>query len=114
MIAPREAGSTFPVSRSRPAAAACTVGATATATTGPTTWFRARTSIGDYLFSLWTGGALLGAKPDEAYFARCDATTMTQTDRSLGRLVCIYGAAPFKPAELESFTISIQTTGPGP
>ncbi|HEY8078775.1 MAG TPA: hypothetical protein VIF62_31805 [Labilithrix sp.] len=85
-----------------------------TSTSGPTTWFRARTSIGDYFFALWQGGALVGSKPDEAYWVRCDATTMTQTDRNLGRLVCTYGAAPIKPAEFEAFSLSIQTTGPGP
>ena len=85
-----------------------------TSTSGPTTWARARTAIGDYLFDLWQGGALLGTKADQAYFVRCDATTMTQTDRSLGLLKCVYGAAPFKPADFEAFTLSLQTTGPGP
>lgn len=44
-------------------------------------------------------GALQGAEPDDAYFVKCDRTTMTQQDIGDGRLVCIIGLAPLKPAE---------------
>lgn len=85
-----------------------------TSTTGPTSWYRARTAIGDFLFQLWKGGVLMGTKPAEAYFVKCDATTMTQTDVLGGVLACVYGGAPVKPAEFEIFRARIQTTGPGP
>ncbi len=42
----------------------------------------------------WRNGALLGAKPEEAYFVRCDRTTMTQNDLDNGRLICLIGVAP--------------------
>ena len=50
-------------------------------------------------------GALLGAKPEEAYFVRCDRTTMTQNDLDNGRLICLIGVAPTKPAEFVIFRI---------
>ena len=39
-------------------------------------------------------GALLGTKPEEAFFVRCDRTTMTQNDLDNGRLICLIGVAP--------------------
>ena len=34
-------------------------------------------------------GALLGATPEEAFFVRCDRSTMTQNDLDNGRLICL-------------------------
>ena len=44
--------------------------------------------------SMWRTGALLGTKPEEAFFVRCDRTTMTQNDLDNGRLICLIGVAP--------------------
>jgi phage tail sheath protein FI len=49
--------------------------------------------------------ALLGDRPDKAFFVRCDRTTMTQNDLDNGRLVCLVGVAPLKPAEFVIFRI---------
>jgi phage tail sheath protein FI len=35
----------------------------------------------------------------EAFFCRCDRTTMTQDDLDSGRLVCVVGVAIVRPAE---------------
>ena len=45
-------------------------------------------------------GALLGDKPEKAYFVQCDRSTMTQNDLDNGRLVCLVGvaAAPARPS----------------
>ena len=74
------------------------------------TWARVRRSLSDFLTSVWRSGALVGATPDEAFFVRCDATTMTQDDIDNGRLICLVGMAPAKPAEFVIFRFS-QTTG---
>ena len=42
---------------------------------------------------------LQGQKPEEAFFVRCDRTTMTQADLDNGRLIMVIGIAPIKPAE---------------
>ena len=54
-------------------------------------------------------GALLGATPEEAFFVRCDRTTMTQNDLDNGRLICLIGVAPLKPAEFVIFRIGQKT-----
>jgi phage tail sheath protein FI len=46
-----------------------------------------------------------GQKPEEAFFVRCDRTTMTQSDLDNGRLICLIGIAPVKPAEFVIFRI---------
>ena len=48
---------------------------------------------------LFRAGAFAGAKPEDGYFVKCDRTTMTQSDLDEGRLVCLVGFAPLKPAE---------------
>ena len=53
----------------------------------------------------WFNGRLLGGTPAEAYFVRCDRTTMTEADLENGRLVCVIGVAPLLPAEFVIFRI---------
>lgn len=68
-------------------------------------WDNIRSTVEDFLLVLWLQGALLGDKPEEAYFVRCDRTTMTQNDLDNGRLVCLVGLAPTKPAEFVIFRV---------
>jgi hypothetical protein len=72
---------------------------------GPALWANVRLTIQDFLFNEWFGGALLGDKPEQSYFVRCDRTTMTQNDLDNGRLVCLIGVAPLRPAEFVIFRI---------
>jgi uncharacterized protein len=53
----------------------------------------------EILLPLWREGRLQGTKADEAFFVRCDRTTMTQADLDAGRLVVLVGHAPLRPAE---------------
>jgi hypothetical protein len=68
-------------------------------------WANIRQTVEDFLLVLWRDGALLGDKPEEAFFVRCDRTTMTQNDLDNGRLICLVGVAPVKPAEFVIFRI---------
>ncbi len=77
---------------------------------GDALWANVRRTIEDFLLNEWQSGALLGDKPDKAYFVRCDRTTMTQNDLDNGRLVCLIGVAPLRPAEFVIFRIG-QWTG---
>jgi len=72
---------------------------------GPELWANVRQTISDFLFNEWKSGHLLGEKPEEAYFVRCDRSTMTQNDLDNGRLVCLIGVAVLKPAEFVIFRI---------
>jgi uncharacterized protein len=73
-------------------------------------WAKVRRTITDLLLQEWRSGALLGAKPEEAFFVKCDRSTMTQNDIDTGRLICVIGVAPVRPAEFVIFRIG-QWTG---
>lgn len=72
-------------------------------------WARVRRSISNFLTLVWRNGALEGTKAEEAYFVKCDRTTMTQTDIDSGRLICQVGVAPVKPAEFVIVRIGLWT-----
>lgn len=73
------------------------------------TWTSIRLSITAFLRTVWRNGALAGVTQDEAFFVKCDRTTMTQDDWDNGRLICLIGIAPVKPAEFVIFRISQKT-----
>ncbi|MEX2631491.1 MAG: phage tail sheath subtilisin-like domain-containing protein [Tistlia sp.] len=72
-------------------------------------WARVRRSVANFLTDVWRDGALEGTKPEEAFFVKCDRTTMTQTDIDNGRLICVIGVAPVKPAEFVIIRIGLLT-----
>ena len=77
---------------------------------GPALWASVQQSVANFLQNEWLSGALLGGAPAEAYFVRCDRTTMTQDDLDNGRLVCLVGVAVLKPAEFIIFRIGQWTS----
>jgi uncharacterized protein len=76
---------------------------------GERLWANVRQTISDYLYNEWVNGALLGTTQEEAFFVRCDRSTMTQNDLDNGRLVCLIGIAIIKPAEFVIFRIGQKT-----
>lgn len=72
---------------------------------GPALWRLMEQVVGGFLHEEWRRRALQGSSPNEAYFVRCDRTTMTQDDLDSGRLVAVIGVAPIKPAEFVIFRI---------
>jgi phage tail sheath protein FI len=72
-------------------------------------WARVRQTIENYLTTVWRSGALQGGKAAEAFFIKCDRSTMTQDDIDNGRLICLIGIAPVKPAEFVIFRIQQKT-----
>jgi phage tail sheath protein FI len=70
-------------------------------------WMLVRISIENFLRGLWRAGGLQGTKPEEAFFVKCDRDTMTQNDIDNGRLICVIGIAPVKPAEFVIIRIGI-------
>jgi uncharacterized protein len=76
---------------------------------GERLWANVRQTISDFLYNECRNGALLGTTTEEAYFVRCDRSTMTQNDLDNGRLVCLIGVAIIKPAEFVIFRIGQKT-----
>jgi phage tail sheath protein FI len=68
-------------------------------------WNEIRLDVRDFLLGVFRAGALRGSTPKEAFFVRCDRTTMTQNDIENGRLIFTVGFAPLKPAEFVVFRI---------
>ena len=76
---------------------------------GERLWTNIRQTISDFLLNEWQSGALLGSSVEQAFFVRCDRSTMTQNDLDNGRLVCLIGVAIIRPAEFVIFRIGQKT-----
>jgi phage tail sheath protein FI len=76
---------------------------------GERLWANVRETLASFLFNEWRSGALLGGTAREAFFVKCDRSTMDQNDLDNGRLVCLVGVAVVKPAEFVIFRIGQKT-----
>lgn len=73
-------------------------------------WVRVRRTIEVFLTGMWRDGSLAGSSPEEAFFVNIGHDTMSQDDIDNGRLICVIGVAPVKPAEFVIFRISQKTS----
>ena len=76
---------------------------------GPALWVAVSSSIQNFLAGVWKMGGLKGSTQQEAFFVRCDLTTMTQNDVNNGSLIVVVGVAPLQPAEFIFLKITTQT-----
>ncbi|MFD7612791.1 phage tail sheath subtilisin-like domain-containing protein [Streptomyces sp. NPDC059828] len=76
-------------------------------------WARIRRNISAFLVNEWRSGALFGARPEEAYYVKCDEETNPPESVDLGRVICEIGIAPVKPAEFVVFRLAQFTSGGG-
>ena len=72
-------------------------------------WIRVRRTIEVFLEGVWKSGALAGATATDAFFVNIGSATMTQDDIDNGRLICVIGVAPVKPAEFVIFRLTQKT-----
>ena len=72
-------------------------------------WVRVQRTISVFLTNLWRNGSLTGSSPEEAFFVNIGRDTMSQDDIDNGRLICVIGVAPVKPAEFVIFRITQKT-----
>lgn len=68
-------------------------------------WAAIRRDVSAFLSLLWRQGALAGAKPEEAFFVKCDEETNPPEVIDAGQVVVLIGIAPVKPAEFVIFRI---------
>ncbi len=73
-------------------------------------WARVRRTVDTFLTRVWRDGALAGASASEAFYVNIGRDTMTQDDIDNGRLICVIGIAPVKPAEFVVFRITQKTS----
>ncbi len=74
----------------------------------PRTWGQVVQHLRGFLFTQWAKDILKGARAKEAFFVKCDLTTMTPEDLREGTLTCLVGVAPMKPAEFIHYRIRIR------
>lgn len=72
-------------------------------------WLRVRRTIEVFLSGMWRNGAFAGGTEDEAFFVDIGPSTMSKDDIDNGRLVCVIGVAPVKPAEFVIFRLTQKT-----
>lgn len=72
-------------------------------------WGRVQRTIDAFLTRVWRDGGLAGATPAEAFYIQIGRQTMTQDDIDNGKLICVIGVAPVKPAEFVIFRITQKT-----
>ena len=77
----------------------------------PQLWSKVRQNTTNLLTNEWQQGSLQGSSAQEAFYVKCDNTTMTQNDLDNGRLVLLVGVATVKPAEFVTIRIIQRTAG---
>jgi hypothetical protein len=75
-------------------------------------WLGVRQSTENFLHTLFKRGAFPANRPQDAYFVKCDASTMTQADIDQGNCLVEIGFAPIKPAEFVILRIGLKTQPP--
>jgi phage tail sheath protein FI len=73
-------------------------------------WAKIRLRVGAFMDDLFRQGAFKGRTPQDAYYVKCDRTTMSQTDLDEGVVNILVGFAPRNSAEFVVIQIS-QITG---
>ncbi|WP_030542456.1 phage tail sheath subtilisin-like domain-containing protein [Streptomyces albus] len=76
-------------------------------------WARIRRNISAFLVNEWRSGALFGARPEDAYYVKCDEETNPPESVDLGRVICEIGVSPVKPAEFVIFRLAQFSDGGG-
>ena len=72
-------------------------------------WAATRQAVDAFLYKEWRAGCLVGSRPGQAFFVRCDRSTMTRADIRQKRLVILVGCAPVKPAEFVVLRVTRRT-----
>ncbi len=75
-------------------------------------WSALRLNIRSFMLTQFRAGAFQGAKPDDAFFVKCDSSTTTQQDIDNGVVNILVGFAPLKPAEFVVLKLSQKVNQP--
>lgn len=76
-----------------------------------TLWKAIQRDVSAFLTLQWRQGALAGARPQDAFFVKCDEETNPPDVIDAGQVVIMIGIAPVKPAEFVIFRIGQSQSG---
>jgi phage tail sheath protein FI len=71
----------------------------------PDLWAKITRNVSAFLNIVWTSGALVGDKAEQAFYVKCDAETNPPALRDLGQVVTEIGVAITRPAEFVVFKL---------
>lgn len=71
----------------------------------PELWAKITRNVTAFLTTVWSAGALFGAKAEDAFYVKCDAETNPPETRDLGMVVTEVGVAITRPAEFVIFRL---------
>ncbi len=78
---------------------------------GPELWLTIVRGITSVLLEAWRGGALKGARPEEAFRVTCNADTNPPEQRDLGQVTCVIEFAPAVPMEFITLRVALGREG---
>ena len=68
-------------------------------------WTKITREVSAFLRTVWASGGLVGDKPEQAYYVKCDAETNPPSVQALGMVVTEVGVAITRPAEFVVFRL---------
>ena len=74
-------------------------------------WQKLKRTINEFLARIWRDGGLFGARPEDAWYVRCDESNNPFFEQALGRLHIEIGMRPTYPAEFIVVRIGIWPGG---
>jgi uncharacterized protein len=75
-------------------------------------WQTLHGQVWDFLKGLWQSGGLQGSTSNEAFFVKCDQSTMTQDDIDSGRVIVMLGLAVMRRAEFTVVKVEVASIAP--
>ena len=63
------------------------------------------------LLTIWQGGGLRGRTPEQAFYVRCDRSTMSQQDIDNGRIIAQVQFAPALPIDTITVMLAVDESG---
>jgi uncharacterized protein len=80
-------------------------------TNGPPLWLAFVRSVTSVLLEAYRAGALMGARPEEAFQVKCDETTNPPEQIDLGLCFCEIQVAPAAPMEFITLRVAVSNQG---
>lgn len=77
----------------------------------PALWLALARALTAVLLEAFRGGALAGARPEQAFRVQCDGATNPPDERDLGRCVCLVSVAPAVPMEFITLRVAVSADG---
>jgi phage tail sheath protein FI len=76
--------------------------------TGERLWDEIAQAVSDFLYREWRSGALMGSSAQDAFFVRCERSSLPRADLEAGRSVVQIGVALVEPGQFVHLRLALQ------